>query len=240
VKRLKNDRKNLEILTPGEVLKMFPSDYTTVWGDKEVVFAANRLASLTGMRIGEVLGLKGEYVYDDHILVCGQSNRYGYKKSTKTKKDRTIPLLPEMIGLLRKLMVKNGSGFVFSEDGGVSPLTRDTVAYGFSGALRTIGINDAERNRRGLSLHGWRHFLNTSLLTQGMTIEQVQGVTGHLSKQTTELYNHIDARQMTDVLKAQEAIYGKTKKEPPPENNTAPALTLVKPENEDSQKQKTA
>jgi integrase len=30
-------------------------------GEKEIAYTANRLASLTGMRAGEILGLRGEY-----------------------------------------------------------------------------------------------------------------------------------------------------------------------------------
>jgi integrase len=59
VKRLKNDRKKLEILTVEEVQKLFPKNYKAVWGDKEIAYIANRLGSLTGMRIGEILGLRG-------------------------------------------------------------------------------------------------------------------------------------------------------------------------------------
>jgi integrase len=32
-----------------------------------------------------------------------------------------------------------------------------------------------------LTIHGWRHFLNTELLKQGLTVSQVQGVTEHKS-----------------------------------------------------------
>jgi integrase len=237
VLRLKNDRRNLEILTVPEMQKLFPDDYRAVWGDKEIVFIANRLASLTGMRIGEILGLKGEFVYDDHILVCGQYGKFGYVPHTKTKLDRKIPLMPEMIGLLRKLMAQNGNGFIFSKDGGVTAVAHDYVARGFFAALKAIGINDTEIKRRGLSLHGWRHFLNTVLLQQGLTLEQVQSVTGHLSKRTTRIYTHIDARQITDVVKAQQAISGTAEGTPVAEK---PALTLVRPESEDSQVRKLA
>jgi integrase len=126
-------------------------------------------------------------------------------------------------------MTKNGNGFVFSQDGGVTAVAHGFVARGFSAALREIGIDDTERKRRGLSLHGWRHFLNTVLLQQGMTLEQVQSVTGHLSKRTTRIYTHIDARQITDVIKAQETMSGIANKEP---TGDKPALTLVRPEND--------
>ena len=54
------------------------------------------------MRIGEIIGLRGEYVSDDYIYVCGQYTEFGYGV-TKNKENRYIPLLPEMIALLKKL-----------------------------------------------------------------------------------------------------------------------------------------
>jgi hypothetical protein len=82
VRRLKNDRKKVTILTVGEVQKLFPKKYKSVWGEKITAYAVCRLASLTGMRIGEILGLRGEYVFDDYIHVCGQYGDEGYKPYT--------------------------------------------------------------------------------------------------------------------------------------------------------------
>jgi integrase len=59
VKKLKNDRKKIEVITVGEVQKLFPKNWKTVWGDKEIGYIANKLASLTGMRAGEILALRG-------------------------------------------------------------------------------------------------------------------------------------------------------------------------------------
>jgi integrase len=220
VRRLKNDRKKLEILTVEEVHRLFPDNYKTVWGDQEIAYTANRLASLTGMRIGEIMGLRGEFVFESHILVCGQYGEFGYGE-TKTKSEHNIPLLPEMIALLRKLMKANGNGFIFSLDGGATPVSYSYIRRDFFRALKKIGIDETEAGRRGLSLHGWRHFLNTDLLVQGLTVEQVQSVTGHLSKSMTKRrYNHMDARQIADVIKAQEVIFGKKqagKSSPPKE-----------------------
>jgi integrase len=217
VLRLKNDRKKLEILSVEEVRKLFPNNYKTVWGDKELPYIANRLASFTGMRIGEVLGLKGEFVFDDYFTICGQYNDTGYKPYTKTKENRNIPLLPEMMGLLRKLMTKNGKGFVFSLDGGATPVSQTYIRREFERALKKIGIDKKEVQRRGLSLHCWRHFVNTELQRQGLTIQQGQSVTGHKSNRMSEWYSHLDARQITDVIKAQAVISGEKPKTQKPE-----------------------
>jgi integrase len=215
VKRLKNDRKKITILTDDEVKKLFPKNIKSIWGDRIIAFAACRLASLTGMRIGEILGLRGEYVFDKHIHVCGQYGDEGYLPYTKNKENRNIPLIPEIIALLRGF--KNGNGYVFSLTGGDVPVTQAYVRKAFHQALKKIGINEAEIKRRALTLHSWRHYLNTELLKQGLTIPQVQGVTGHKSVGMTERYNHLEAQQITDVMKAQAAIAGtqKTEKQKP-------------------------
>jgi integrase len=185
VQRLKNDRKKMEILNVLEVQKMFPKDYKAIWGDNEISYIANRLASLTGMRIGEILGLRGEFVFDNYILVCGQYGEFGYKPYTKTKTNRKIPLLSEMLALLRKLMSANGDGYIFSQDGGTTPVCYSIIRRDYFRALKKIGIDESEAKRRGLTLHSWRHFLNTDLLQQGLTLQQVQSVTGHKSISTS-------------------------------------------------------
>jgi hypothetical protein len=60
--------------------------------------------------------------------------------------------------------------------------------------------------------------LNTELLKQGLTVMQVQGVTGHKSIGMPERYNHLEASQITEVMKAQEVIAGMKKEKPPIEN----------------------
>jgi len=113
VERLKRNKKKIDILKLDEVHKLFSKNYRSVWGDKEIAYAANLLASITGMRIGEIVGLRGEFVYDNYIAVCGQYGSYGYQDWTITKENRSIPLMPEMIAVLRKLIKENGSGYFF-------------------------------------------------------------------------------------------------------------------------------
>lgn len=227
VKRLKDDTKKSKILSLDEVRQLFPKNNRMKHWNREVAFAANFLASITGMRIGEVLGLRGEHVHDDYIYVCCQYGQYGYIDTTKTKENRSIPLMPEMIAILRSLMKSNGQGYLFSLNGGVSPVCRDYLYDELHRALEKIGISDKERRERGLKFHSWRHFLNTDLLTQGMSIPQVQGVTGHKSKKMTDHYNHMDARSIPDVIKAQEAI-AEVDRDEEIESESVPALKLVK------------
>ena len=82
--KLLNDRKELKLVTHDEFKQLFVDDWRKVWNSDFVQYASNKIAALTRMRCSEVLGLRGEFVYDDHIFLCGQYDEYGYRE-TKTK-----------------------------------------------------------------------------------------------------------------------------------------------------------
>jgi integrase len=202
VKELKTEEPQRIILTLEELQKLFPKDWAGVW-DNAVIYKAHKLAACTGMRISELRGLRGEYVFDDYIYVCGQYTRLGYKKHTKTKENRNIPITAAIRGELDGLIGLNGNGFVFSEDGGNAPVTMERINRGFEKALENIGISHEERLKRNLSFHAWRHFFNTVLRMNNVTDAKVQSVTGHKSKKMTDHYTHFDTRQFTEIRDVQ-------------------------------------
>jgi integrase len=71
VKELKVEEPERIILTLEELRQLFPADWKRVW-DNAVIYKAHKLAACTGMRISELRGLRGEYVFADYIYVCGQ------------------------------------------------------------------------------------------------------------------------------------------------------------------------
>jgi integrase len=205
MKRLVTDRKNIEIITPEEFRALFVRDWQTVWDNDRITCTANKLAALTGMRSSEVLGLKGEYVFDDHIYLCRQYDEYGYR-DTKTKNKHNIPLPVGMIAELKELMVMNGTGFLFSLNGGGEPICRKTMYDAFHRALLKIGLSPGDISSRGLCLHAWRHFCNTELLKAGVSVVKVQSMTGHKSDRMTEWYTHFDPNEFNEIRKAQERL----------------------------------
>jgi integrase len=211
--RLVNDRKEIRIITPEEFKKLFVDDWRRVWEDDRISYTANKLAALTGMRACEVLGLKGSFVYEDHIYLCKQFDEYGYR-DTKTKDKCNIPLPDELISELKELKRMNGEGFVFSLDGGATPMCRKTMYKDFHRALNNIGITDDEISERHLHLHGWRHFFNTELLKGGLSVPQVQAVTRHKSERMTDWYNHFDPTEFIKAKQVQEALLQPEGKKP--------------------------
>jgi integrase len=215
VKFLPEEAKDIEILKPEEVRALFPADWHDVWAD-ETHCILNKLAACTGMRLGELLGLRGEYLFNGYITVAGQHGRFGYG-DTKTHKARNIIISKIIEYDLRRLKERNGDGYLFSNDGGEKPLGRHPVYNAFFAALERIGISDEERRRRGLSMHGWRHFLNTTLLMENVPDSKVMSVTGHVSKKMKERYTHFDTTKFSEVVDVQEKLLtdkraGKAKK----------------------------
>jgi len=202
VKELREEAPERIILTIEEVKKLFNADWSKVWESK-VVFLANRLAACTGLRIGELRGLKCEYVFDDYIFITSQYNDYGYIPHTKTRHNRNIPITPMIRQEIDELLKANGNGYVFSDDSGITPVSTSRINRQFDKALENIGISHEEKLKRNLSFHSWRHFLNTLLLTSNVVISKVQKVTGHKSLKMTEHYTHFDTKQFTEVRDVQ-------------------------------------
>ena len=227
VKELKADKVNRDILTVDEVRKLFPVKWDMVW-ESDLMYKLNRLAACTGMRIGELVGLRGEYVFDDYLYITGQYTRHGYVTHTKTKENRNIPITALMREELETLLEINGNGYVFSEDGGETPVNGNRVRDHFDRALSRIGINADERKKRKLTFHSWRHFLNTLLLTSNVVISKVQKVTGHKTFQMTEHYTHFDTKQFSEVRNVQAELL--TYKKPADKNATV-KRTVAKKKN---------
>jgi integrase len=184
-------------------------------------------------------------VYDDHIYLCKQYDEYGYR-DTKTKDKCNIPLPDELISELKELKRMNGDGFVFSLDGGATPVCRKTMYKDFHRALNSIGITDDEISERHLHLHGWRHFFNTELLKGGLSVPQVQAVTRHKSERMTDWYNHFDPTEFIKAKEVQEALLraGSGKAQETASANTGTggkaAVVLPFPAQENAKKQKRA
>ena len=136
IEKLPNDAKVKQILSPAEVQALFPVKWEAMW-DTYQIYVLNKLAALTGLRIGELVGMRGEFVFDDYISVCGQwSREYGYT-DTKTGKNRDIPIIKELRDELNILKADNGDGYLFSLDGGKNPVSRSSIYQEVYRALET-------------------------------------------------------------------------------------------------------
>jgi integrase len=216
VDRLSEKRKRVQILSINEFQQLVTSSKKEITSGEETAVAAidyqlemaktaNILAACTGMRIGEVLGLRGEFVYADSIKVNGQYGQHGYGE-TKTREPRIIPLSPVILDGLRRIAEINGNGYLFSTDGGAKPISRYFFNKYLKIGLAEIGIDKDEKKRRNLTPHAWRHFLNTSLRAKGVADAKVQAITGHKTQDSTERYTQFRTEEFTEVRDIQNTL----------------------------------
>jgi integrase len=205
LKKLAVEEKIVEVPTVAEIKSLFPEDYTAVW-DHRLFSVLYKLACCTGMRISELLGLKGECLFDTHILVHRQYNRYGYC-DTKTHTSRNIPLHPKLIEDLKWLRAANNNGYLFSENGGELPVRYSEASKQLKTAFIRIGISEEEQKRRRLTNHSFRYFLNTLLVNRNINIKKIHAVTGHTNEKMTNHYTSFDALEFSEILDAQESLF---------------------------------
>ena len=189
------------------------------WADDRVRIM-NLVASLTGMRRGELQGLQIKDVIRDEI--CGfievtksWSNFLKRHKSTKTEENRTVIIPLSALDEIDFLISKNpysslgDEAFLFfSLDAGGVPISKNKIeAYSYKAIENIIGKD--ERKQRNVTFHSWRYYVNSFLIEDNIPTLTVQKVTGHLTKKMTEHYYKLMAKGMADVLAAQEKMAGK-------------------------------
>ena len=147
-----------------------------------------RIALNTGMRLGEILGLKWEWInLDDGVIYLPQTH-------TKSKRTRKIPINP----LVRRLLLENklksgGDGFVFSRGSYYSLLGK--LRRAFKEACKKADIQE-------LRFHDLRHTVGTRLGEEGIPIQTISKLLGHTSTRMTERYVHPEesVKKATDLL----------------------------------------
>ena len=170
------------------------------------LFAAFHLAAHTGMRRGEICGLRWQdldfqarrlTVVRNRVLVrqkqANQPARVEVVDTTpKRGKGRTIHLDPGTVDVLHQHRMKqlqdvepdgDAPTDVFTD--GLQRLSPDTLSYRFELAVKASGLPY-------LSLHGLRHTWATLALQAGVPVQVVSQMLGHTSVSVTwNVYQHV-------------------------------------------------
>ena len=155
------------------------------------VFELYYIELATGLRRGELLGLKWEDIDLEHgnLRVHRQIARINgeiVEAPLKTKNAyRTLPLSADAVGVLREQKKKSGnSPYVFPSPTG-GPISPDSVLHMLHRVLKRAGLSKVR-------FHDLRHTFATLALQNGVDIKTVSGMLGHYSAGfTLDTYTHV-------------------------------------------------
>ena len=158
------------------------------------------LLLFTGLRRGEALALQWSDIDFDKKTISVTKSVYHEGNTPKLKEPKTMAGVREVF-LLNKLEsvlaeYKRGhkdSDFIFSTNGGLSPLTKSQVAKGWNKYTETIGIS--------ITPHQLRHTYASILYAAGIQAKSAQMLMGHSDITTTQnIYTHLMSEAKKDDM----------------------------------------
>ena len=170
------------------------------------VFELYYLELATGLRRGELLGLKWEDIDLERgdLRVRRQIARINgevVEAPLKTKNAyRTLPLAEDTIGVLEAQRKKTGSSqWVFPSTTG-GPISPDSVLHMLHRVLKRAGLPRVR-------FHDLRHTFATLALQNGVDVKTVSGMLGHFSAGfTLDTYAHVTTAAQKEAAKAMERV----------------------------------
>ncbi|MCW0953233.1 site-specific integrase [Weissella ceti] len=152
--------------------------------------------SLYGLRRGEIVGMRVQYITPTSVEVAGQLNKFGEYTETKTGKkgERTIPITPDTYRVLSEALeerrqqlstkesrILNASDYAFSKRDG-KQLTGNYVYRLFEKMSADLGFN--------VHPHKMRHaFTTIAFSTPGLNPKDIMHILGHSSLKMSMHYN---------------------------------------------------
>jgi integrase len=186
--RPRGEEQEMEILTPSEIRRLLAAA-------DDPVRTLLLCAVLTGMRRGELLGLRWEDIdLEGHRLFVRRALWRGKFVTPKSRRSRrTIDLAPTLQAALAQLPSRFQGGLVFCRKDG-KPIDPDNFAHrDWARVLRRAEL-------RRIRFHDLRHTYASLLIAQGAHPKYIQAQLGHASIQTTlDRYGHL----MPDVHAAE-------------------------------------
>jgi integrase/recombinase XerD len=145
----------------------------------------------TGARVSEFVSIRVEDVYFEEETILIRQGKGG--------KQRYVPVLPALAQELQTHLHSRTEGYLF-----------ETNRHAAFSARRVQQLVKDIANQAGIakkvSPHVLRHSVATTLLEQGMPLEQIQQFLGHAKIDTTQIYAHTSAAMIKDSY--QQALSG--------------------------------
>lgn len=166
--------------------------------EKKALFKALRLQCLlellaaTGLRVSELVGLtyRAALTDDAFLTIKGKGGR-----------ERIVPFSDRARGFLKtyvktlKAETESEPKWLFPSHGAGGMLTRQHFATELKALAMDAGLDAAT-----VSPHVLRHVFASDLLAHGADLRAVQQMLGHADISTTQIYTHVQAERLKEVV----------------------------------------
>lgn len=184
IKQLETPKKEIrlpKVLTEEEISRLLESSKEDILAYTMILFDLS-----TGLRVSELINIK----YDNLSLV----QRY-VKVKGKRNKDRIVPFSLECLTVLNTYLKgkdKKKSNYVFTNNK-YKKISRQTFYQMLRKYSKLASIN------KTFGPHVLRHTFATRLINSGAKLRQVQVLLGHSQIETTEIYTHVNNKQIHSI-----------------------------------------
>ncbi|MDR1230068.1 MAG: site-specific integrase, partial [Spirochaetaceae bacterium] len=197
-----------QILSPEIVQALFRVE----WRDERSRLAS-MLAAVTGLRAGEIRGLRVQDLGRDCLYIRHSWNHLDGLKTTKNNEIRTVEVpFPSLANELLDLAGRNPHGadmdsYVFwARLSPSKPMKNGVLVDGLRDALVKTGMSAESAD--GYVFHGWRHFF-TAYMRGRLNEKLLQSQTGH---KTAAMLDHYSGHQIDGdrdkIRRAQLDVFG--------------------------------
>ena len=191
-------KKHRELLTVEELNKIYHNEDWR-W---EVARRAFLVCAITGMRIGEVVGLQTFEVGDDRLNVEHSMHPFFGLGETKTRVCRYVPIPPSL-----NLKSKCGSKWAFQKPDAEEPVLAGYIYKRLMAICASMNIDTKER---GITLHSLRNMFISYMRgsTFGANIDaKIKAVVGHADETMTDWYTYWTPEMFPEIYEVQEKLY---------------------------------
>jgi len=184
VKLLRKDNKRVRYLSESEEAKLMEAACPAL--RKVIQFALH-----TGMRRGEILGLKWSDIHLQTPVIVIPATR------AKGKKERVIPLNKVVLSILYSLpRPSDRDALVFANKNGG---TWDRMRKLWEKAIKSSGIKD-------FRFHDTRHTYASRMVSKGIDLAVIKELLGHSDYETTLRYAHLTPERLKEAVAVLEPL----------------------------------
>ena len=148
-----------------------------------------------GLRVGELINLKLSDIDSKSMRI--------WIREGKGVKDRAVMLSPHLLKLLRQYYIKYKPKTFLFEGGAGNRYSASSVRKILNRSTKKAGI------QQRVVPHTLRHSFATHLLESGTNLRYIQSLLGHTNIRTTEIYTHVNSKQIAEVRSPLDLMYEK-------------------------------